>query len=83
MSRITLYRKIKAISNLSPNELINITKLKKAAELLAEGNFKVYEVSDMVGFSSQTHFGRNFLKQFGMTPTEYANSKHEKKSSPS
>src|SRR5690606_21698573 len=36
MSRITLYRKIKAVSNLTPLELINITRLKKAAELLAD-----------------------------------------------
>ena len=38
MTRVTLYRKIKAISNLSPLELINIIRLKKAAELLAEGD---------------------------------------------
>lgn len=71
MSRPTLYRKIKAISNLTPNELINITRLKKAAELLQEGKYKIYEISDMVGYSSQTHFGRNFSKQFGMSPSEY------------
>lgn len=71
MSRPTLYRKIKAISNLTPNELINIARLKKAAELLLEGRYKIYEISDMVGYSSQTHFGRNFSKQFGMSPSEY------------
>ncbi len=71
MSRPTLYRKIKAISNLTPNELINITRLKKAAEMLAAGQYKVYEVADMVGYNSQNNFGRNFLKQFGITPTEY------------
>lgn len=79
MSRPTLYRKIKAISNLSPNELINITRLKKAAELLASGTHKVYEVSDMVGYNSQNNFGRNFLKQFGITPTEYMSSKKEER----
>lgn len=72
MSRPTLYRKIKAISDLTPNELINIARLKKAAELLREGNYKIYEISDMVGYNSQTHFGRNFSKQFGMSPSEYA-----------
>lgn len=71
MSRITLYRKIKAISDLSPVELINIIRLKKAAELLAKGEYKIYEISDMVGFSSQSNFARNFFKQFNMTPTEY------------
>lgn len=79
MSRPTLYRKIKEISNLTPNELINITRLKKAAELLAAGNYKIYEISEMAGYSSQNNFGRNFLKQFGMTPTEYANLKHAEK----
>lgn len=76
ISRPTLYRKIKSISDLSPNELINITRLKKAAELLNEGILKIYEISEQVGYSSQTHFGRNFSKQFGMSPTEYINSKH-------
>jgi two-component system cell cycle response regulator len=71
MSRPTLYRKIKSISDLSPNELINITRLKKAAELLAEGTHKIYEVADLAGFGSQTNFGRNFQKQFGMTPSDY------------
>jgi len=71
MSRATLYRKIKAISDLTPNELINVTRLKKAAELLAEQDYKVYEVAEMTGFGSQTNFGRSFSKQFGISPTEY------------
>ncbi len=75
MSRITLYRKIKAISVLTPIEVINITRLKKAAELLAEGDHKIYEIADMVGFSSQSNFARNFQKQFGMSPTEYIKKK--------
>ena len=79
MSRVTLYRKIKAISNLAPQELINIIRLKKAAELLAEGDHKIYEISAIVGYSSQSNFARNFLKQFNMTPTEYMQSIHPKK----
>jgi two-component system, cell cycle response regulator len=79
MSRPTLYRKIKSISDLTPNELINITRLKRAAELLVEGNYKIYEVADMAGYGSQTNFGRNFLKQFGMTPTDYLNMKQSEK----
>lgn len=75
MSRITLYRKIKAISNLTPIEFINIVRLKKAAELLAEGDYKIYEVADMVGFSSQSNFARNFNKQFNLTPTDYMHTK--------
>lgn len=71
MSRTSLYRKIKAISDLTPNELINITRLKKAAELLSTGNYKVNEVSSMVGYSLTSNFSRDFNKQFGMTPSAY------------
>lgn len=77
MSRVTLYRKIKAISNLSPIELINVTRLKKAAELLAAGQHRIYEISDMVGFSSQSNFARNFQKQFHVTPSDYQQQKRQ------
>ena len=60
MSKPALYRMIKSLSDLSPNELITITILRKAAELLVEGNYKIYEVADMVGYASQANFGRNF-----------------------
>jgi DNA-binding response OmpR family regulator len=79
MSRPTLFRKIKSIADLTPAELVNITRLKKAAELLAESDYKIYEVSYTVGYNSQTVFGRNFLKQFGMTPTEFQKSTHAEK----
>ena len=73
MSRSTLYRKIKDMSNLSPNELINITRLKKSAELLKTGKYRIFEVAEIVGYNSATSFGRNFQKQFEMTPSEYMN----------
>ncbi|WP_183561382.1 hybrid sensor histidine kinase/response regulator transcription factor [Mucilaginibacter sp. SP1R1] len=79
MSKPTLYRKVKAISNLTINELINITRLKAAAKLLEDGDYKIYEVANMVGYSSQSHLGRNFLKQFGTTPTEYQQNKRNLK----
>jgi DNA-binding response OmpR family regulator len=80
MSRPTFYRKIKVVSDLTPNELINLARLKKAAELLAEGNYKIYEVANMVGYNSQTNFGRSFLKQFGITPRDYLTIKQTKNS---
>ncbi|WDF77161.1 response regulator [Mucilaginibacter sp. KACC 22773] len=79
MSRTSLFRKIKAISGLTPNELINITRLKKAAELMAEDDFKVYEIAYMVGFNSQTSFGRSFFRQFGITPKEFQKRKQSEK----
>ncbi len=71
MSRVTLYRKIKAISDLTPAELINLIRLKKAANLLSEGDYKIYEICAIVGYHSQSSFTRSFQKQFNMTPTEY------------
>lgn len=79
MSRATLYRKVKAISDLSTIEFINIVRLKKAAILLTEGDQKIYEVALQTGFSSQSNFARNFHKQFNMTPTEYRRGKKEEK----
>ncbi len=73
MSRTTLYRKIKEISNMSPNELIKTSRLKKAAFLLKSTNMKIYEVSEAIGYRSQTSFGRNFQKHYQMTPSEFMN----------
>lgn len=75
MSRATFHRKVKALSNLTPHELVNITRLQEAARLLAEGNYKVYEVADIVGYTLQSNFARDFHKQFGMTPSDYVNSR--------
>lgn len=71
MSRPTLYRKIKGISDMTPNELINLSRLKRAAELLAENKYKINEVADMVGYSIPTNFSRDFQKQFGVSPSNY------------
>lgn len=71
MSRPTLYRKIKNITDRTPNELIGLARLKQAANLLLSANFKVFEVAQKVGFSSQSTFGKAFLKQFKVTPKEY------------
>ena len=72
MSRPTLYRKIKAISDMSPNELIRISRLKKAAELILQNKLSLSEISEKVGFSSQSYFSRSFSKQFEINPSEFA-----------
>jgi DNA-binding response OmpR family regulator len=74
MSRPTFYRKIKSLSALSPKELIDITRLKKAASLIAENEFSLAEIARMVGYSSQSLFSRNFQKHFNASPQEYMNS---------
>jgi transcriptional regulator GlxA family with amidase domain len=52
--------------------LINITRLKKAAELLLNTDLKIQQIASQTGFSSQAQFGRSFAKQFGMSPSEYS-----------
>jgi two-component system cell cycle response regulator len=71
MSLPTLYRKIKDITHLTPNELINEARLRKAADLLTEGRHRVSEVARMVGYGSPSSFGKSFLKQFKVTPATY------------
>lgn len=72
MSRRNLYRKIKAVSGVSPLEMITIIRLKKAAELLLGTDLKIYEIAMQTGFKSPDTFTRNFIKQFGKSPTEFA-----------
>ncbi len=79
MSRPTLYRKIKEISDLTPTELVSVARLKKAAELLISSDYKIFEVAMMAGFNSQSSFGKAFLKQFKVTPTEFQLLKKNKK----
>jgi len=71
ISRATLYRKISETCDLSPKELVKVSRLKKAAQLLAECKLKVHEISDMVGFASKYHFAKCFQKQFNMTVSEF------------
>ncbi|MBN9382494.1 MAG: helix-turn-helix domain-containing protein [Chitinophagaceae bacterium] len=71
MSRPTLYRRIKCISELTPNELINKVRLEKAAGLLAADDHKIFEIVKMVGFNSRSNFGKAFVKHFGVTPREF------------
>jgi len=71
MSRSSLHRKIKAISDTSPTDFIKMVRLKKASELIAEGSYRVGEVCYMVGINSPSYFIKLFQKQFGMTPKEF------------
>lgn len=71
MSRSSLLRKIKTIFNLSPVELIRLVRLKKAAELIQEGKYRIADVCFMVGINSSSYFSKLFFKQFGVTPKAF------------
>lgn len=70
-SRATFYRKLSSISELTPNEFILLVRLKKAAELLLENDYRVNEIAYIVGFSSPSYFSKCFNKQFGVLPKSF------------
>lgn len=72
MSRSSFYSKIKEMTDVTPNELIQITRLKKAAELLKAGDYRISEICYMVGFNSPSYFSKCFVKQFGIKPSDFA-----------
>ena len=71
MSRASFYRKVKSISELTPNDFIRLVRLKKAAELLKEKEYKVNEIAFIVGFKSSSYFAKCFYKQFGVLPKDF------------
>ncbi len=72
ISRVHLYRKLKAIVNQNPTEFIRTIRLKQAAYILSQGKLNVSEIAYMVGFNSHQYFTNSFQKYFNMSPTEYA-----------
>lgn len=71
MSRSNFYRKIKGVLDLSPNEYLRLERLKRAAQLLKEGESRVNEICYTVGFNSPSYFSKCFQKQFGVLPKDF------------
>jgi len=76
LSHSLLYKKIHALTGMSVVEFIRTIRLKRAAQILANNNLSIAEVSDLVGFSDPKYFSKCFAKQFGKTPTRYATHVH-------
>jgi signal transduction histidine kinase/DNA-binding response OmpR family regulator len=71
LSRSQLYRKIKSLTNYSPNELIRIVRLKYAKQILNSKIKSISEVAYEAGFSSPSYFAKCFKDIYGESPTEY------------
>ena len=71
MSRTLLYSKLKTITGMTPNELIRLIRLRKAAELISAGEYKINEICYMVGYNNPSYFAKCFQNQFGVLPKEY------------
>ncbi|QNL47961.1 response regulator [Olivibacter sp. SDN3] len=78
MSRPTFYRKMKSISQLSPKDFVDRIRLNAAAKLIAENDYKIFQIANKVGYSSQSVFGKNFQKHFNLSPKAYIDYLKEK-----
>ena len=71
MSRTSLFKKLKAVTDMTPNDFMKLIRLKEASRLLAEGRYRISEIGFIAGFSSSSYFAKCFAKQFGVLPTEF------------
>ena len=74
MTQSTLYRKLKSLTGMSPNEFIRDVRIKKACMLLQRPDLQVSDVAYMVGFTDPKYFSLIFKKETGMSPTKYIES---------
>jgi AraC-like DNA-binding protein len=72
VSRRQLFRKLKAVTGVTPNAFIRTMRLNRAAQLLKDSQMTVTEITYAVGFFDLKHFRALFLEQFGVLPSEYS-----------
>lgn len=70
LSRVQLYRKIKSLTNYAPNELLRITRLKRASSLLSSTDLSIAEVCYEVGFTSPSYFTKCYKEFYGESPSD-------------
>ena len=70
ISRAQLYRKIKSITGISPNDIIREARMKRADRLLETTDKSVSEIAYEVGFSSPSYFTKCYREFFGRTPNK-------------
>lgn len=70
LSRVQLYRKVKAVTGSSPVELLRIARLNRAYQLLLTTDKSVSEVAYAVGFTSPSYFSKCFKEEYGKVPGE-------------
>jgi len=71
ISRSGLYQKVKSISGQSLNAFIRSIRLRRAAVLMLKDNMNVNQAAFQVGIGDARYFREQFVKLFGMTPSEY------------
>ena len=71
VSRMQLYRKLDALTEMTVKEFVRNIRLKRAAQLLVQKKLNISEVAYAVGFKDLSHFRKCFKQEFGMSATEY------------
>ncbi|MCP5050100.1 MAG: response regulator, partial [bacterium] len=71
MGRSTFFKKVRALSGLTPNQFVQSYRLKRGAELLKQNFGTVQDISFEVGFSSPSYFSKCFKERFHQQPSEY------------
>ncbi len=75
ISRSLLFKKLKALIDTSPMELIKSKRITRASELIYEGSYNFTQIAYMTGFNDSQYFSKCFKQVHGITPTEYKNGK--------
>jgi AraC-like DNA-binding protein len=75
MSQTVLYKKIKALTDLTIADFIKTVRLKQAALLLKQNKISIAEVAYAVGFNDRKYFSKEFRKQFGKAPSDFISDK--------
>ena len=70
LSRVQLYRKVKAISGSSPIELLRTARLNRGYQLLLQTNETISEIAYEIGFTAPSYFTRCFKNEFGISPSD-------------
>ena len=70
LSRVQMYRKVKALTGLTPVELLRTVRLEKARHLLRTTNEPISQVAYAVGFATPSYFTTCFKQEFGMYPAD-------------
>jgi len=71
MSVPVLYKKLRALTGMSVNEVVKIHRFRKAAELLVQKQLSVSEVAGAVGYDDRKYFSKEFKKYFGVAPSDF------------
>ena len=71
MMKKVFFKKLKTLTGLAPIEFIKGVRLKRAAQLIMDGDYNMTQISYMVGINDPRYFSKCFKQKFGMTPTEF------------